>query len=108
MGWLFLALAIAFEVTGTLSLRMAVASKKRLWYLAMAFCYAVAFTSLAFTLAHGVPLGVAYGIWAAAGVALTALLSRVLFKEPLTWLMGLGIVLIVGGVLLIEMGGGVH
>lgn len=49
-------------------------------------------------------LGVAYGIWAAAGVALTAILSRILFKEPLTWVMGLGIILIAGGVLLIELG----
>ena len=39
-----------------------------------------------------------------AGVALTALISRVFFKEPLTWIMGLGIALIVGGVLLIEIG----
>jgi small multidrug resistance pump len=50
------------------------------------------------------PLGVAYGIWAAAGVALTAVIGRLLFKEPFTWLMGLGILLIVGGVLCIELG----
>ncbi|MBG6181962.1 multidrug transporter EmrE-like cation transporter [Arthrobacter sp. CAN_A1] len=51
-----------------------------------------------------VPLGVAYGIWAAAGVALTAIIGKVLFKEPFTWLMGLGIILIIGGVMLIELG----
>lgn len=55
------------------------------------------------TLAEGVPLGVAYGIWAAAGVAIMAVLSKILFKEPLNWLMGLGI-LIVGGVLHFELG----
>ena len=55
-------------------------------------------------LAGGMALGVAYGIWAASGVALTAILSKFLFKEPFTWLMGLGIVLIVGGVLCIELG----
>jgi small multidrug resistance pump len=66
----------------------------------------VAFVMLTLTLAAGMPLGVAYGIWAAAGVALTAVISKVLFKEPLTWLMGFGIVLIIGGVLLIEVGAG--
>ena len=66
--------------------------------------YVTAFTLLSLTLAQGVPLGVAYGIWAASGVALTAILSKFLFKEPFTWLMGLGIVFIVGGVLLIELG----
>ena len=39
-----------------------------------------------------------------AGVALTAVLSKFLFKEPLTLIMGAGIALIVGGVLLIEIG----
>ena len=50
------------------------------------------------------PLGVAYGIWAAAGVALTAIGSRVFFKEPLTRVMVLGIALIMAGVLLVELG----
>lgn len=63
-----------------------------------------AFTLLAAVLAQGMALGVAYGIWAAAGVALTAVISRLVFKEPLTWVMSLGLVLIVGGVLLIETG----
>ena len=59
---------------------------------------------LVVVLGQGVALGVAYGIWAAAGVAITAIISRLFFKEPLTWIMGLGIALIVGGVLLIEIG----
>jgi small multidrug resistance pump len=37
-------------------------------------------------------------------VALTAIVANYLFKDPLTKLMGLGIVLIVGGVLLIKLG----
>ncbi|AZG46197.1 DMT family transporter [Gordonia insulae] len=103
MAWLYLVGAIAFEVAGTLSLRVASGGRKA-WYAAVAIGYVVAFTMLILSLDHGMPLGVAYGIWAAAGVALTAILSRLLFAEPLTWLMGFGIVLIVGGVLLIEMG----
>ncbi len=50
------------------------------------------------------PLGAAYGIWAASGIALAALAARVLFREPLTKVMGLGIGLIVAGVLCIETG----
>lgn len=102
MVWLFLIGAIVFEVVGTLSLRMAV-DKKR-WYVGVAVGYVLAFTMLSLALAGGLALGVAYGIWAASGVALTAVLSRFFFKEPFTWLMGLGIVLIVGGVLFIELG----
>ncbi|MCC9145188.1 MULTISPECIES: SMR family transporter [unclassified Arthrobacter] len=104
MAYLFLIGAIVFEVAGTVCLRLAV--DRRRWYGGVAVGYVVAFVMLTLTLANGLPLGVAYGIWAAAGVALTAVLGKVLFKEPFTWLMGLGIVLIAGGVLLIELGAG--
>ncbi|MGO1543543.1 MAG: DMT family transporter [Gulosibacter sp.] len=96
--------AIVMEVSGTLSLRKATDGPRR-WWIGVVLCYAVAFTLLAVTLQLGVPLGVAYGIWAATGVALIAILDRLIFKEPLTWVMSLGIILIVGGVLLIETGG---
>ena len=56
----------------------------------------------------GLALGVAYGIWAAAGVALTAVASRFLFAEPLTRRMLAGIGLIVVGVLLVELGAAAH
>lgn len=98
-----LAAAILLEVAGTTSLKLAI--ERRAWYLGVVVGYTLSFVMLTLTLAAGMPLGVAYGIWAATGVALTAIISRVFFKEPLTWLMGLGIVLIVGGVLLIETGG---
>ena len=53
---------------------------------------------------RGVSLGVAYGIWAASGVALTAILARVIFHEPLTRTMALGILFIAVGVLTVEIG----
>ncbi|WP_299535953.1 multidrug efflux SMR transporter [uncultured Streptomyces sp.] len=106
MTWLFLTLAIVVEVTATLSLRMASqgSSGRAAWYTVVGIGYPVAFVLLALALDRGMPLGVAYGIWAAAGVALTTLVSRVLFGEPLTRVMGFGIGLIVAGVLLIELG----
>lgn len=66
--------------------------------------YVTAFSMLAGALSLGLPIGVAYGIWAATGVALTAILGRVLFRDPLTRTMLAGIALIIGGVLLIELG----
>lgn len=102
-AWLFLSAAVVAEVAGTLCLRQAAAGRPR-WYLAVAAGYLVAFTALAASLAAGMPLGVAYGIWAAAGVALTAIGSRVFFSEPLTRVMVLGIGLIMVGVLLVELG----
>ena len=103
MAWLYLVGAILFEVGGTLSLRMA-ATGRRLWYLAVTVGYVTAFGLLAVVLILGMPLGVAYGIWSASGVALTALAGRVLFREPFTWVTAAGVALIAGGVLLIELG----
>ncbi|MEU0539895.1 multidrug efflux SMR transporter [Nocardia sp. NPDC005978] len=104
MGWLFLASAIFAEVSATLSLRMASQEDaNKYWYGVVAAGYVAAFTFLTQALAQGMGIGVAYGIWAAAGVALTALASRVLFAEPLTKVMIAGIALIVAGVLLIEL-----
>ncbi len=100
--WLLLAGAIACEVTGSLSLRAAVDTPA--WYVLVVAGYVSAFALLAGVLRRGMPLGVAYGIWGATGVALTAVLSAVIFGEPFTALMAVGIVLIIGGVLLVELG----
>ena len=66
--------------------------------------YVIAFALLSGALQTGMPLGVAYGVWAAAGIVLTALLSRVLFQEALTPLMLAGMGMIAAGVLLVELG----
>ncbi|MBO9047090.1 QacE family quaternary ammonium compound efflux SMR transporter [Curtobacterium flaccumfaciens pv. flaccumfaciens] len=103
MGWVLLAIAIATEVGATISLKRAT-DGKRVWYVAVVAGYLIAFSLLAVALTLGLPIGVAYGIWAATGVALTAILGRVLFREPLTALMLGGIALIIVGVFLVELG----
>ncbi|WP_027464811.1 DMT family transporter [Curtobacterium sp. UNCCL17] len=103
MGWVLLAIAIVTEVGATISLKLAT-DGKRVWYGAVVAGYLIAFSLLAVALTLGLPIGVAYGIWAATGVALTAILGRVLFREPLTALMLGGIALIIVGVLLVELG----
>ena len=104
MNILLLVGAILAEVGGTLSLRMATAGRRN-WYALMALGYLLAFGFLSAALANGMPLGVAYGLWAAIGIVLTALVSRALFREALTPVMLAGMGLIAAGVLLIELGG---
>lgn len=106
MTWFFLGLAILTEVAATLSLRASEGLKKKLWLVPIVAGYVSAFGFLGLALAEGLPLGVGYGIWVACGVALTAIASRILFKEPLTPTMACGIVLISAGVLLVEIGAG--
>ena len=106
MTWGYLVVAICCELAATLSLRKAVDDAR--WYAAVAPGYLIAFVFLSLTLAAGMPLGVAYGIWTAAGVALAAVFSRLLFREPLTPMMGAGIVRIACGVLRVELGADVQ
>ena len=100
--WALLALAIVTEVTGTLALRGAV--DQPWWYVLTAVGYAVSFWALVKLLQAGSALGVVYGIWSALGVAATAAISSVIFDEHFTHLMVGGLVLIVGGVVLVEAG----
>ncbi|MFV0632851.1 DMT family transporter [Demequina sp.] len=100
--WLYLALAIGLEVTASLCLKGALDAT---WlYVPVAAGYLGSFSALSMSLRHGMNLGVAYGIWGASGVALTAIMSLIIFDEPLTLLMGIGIAVIMVGVLLVELG----
>jgi small multidrug resistance pump len=91
-------------VAGSLSLKGAL--EHPLLYVVVVGGYLSAFVLLALTLRAGVPIGVAYGIWGALGVALTALLSAVIFAEPLTPVMIVGMALVIAGVICVEIGSG--
>ncbi|GAA1961586.1 DMT family transporter [Microbacterium aquimaris] len=104
--WLYLVGAIVLEVSATLALRQLV--EHAAWIVLVVIGYAGAFLCLALLLRTGAPIGLTYGVWAASGVALTAVLAAVLYGDPLTWLMSLGIAIVIGGVLLVEMGASTH
>ena len=101
-AWLALSGAIISEVSATLALRQALYQPG--FYAVVGIGYALAFILLSLTLKAGMPLGVAYGFWGALGVALTAVLSMILFGESVTMLVAVGIALIMAGVLLVEIG----
>ncbi|MBB4687416.1 DMT family transporter [Amycolatopsis jiangsuensis] len=103
-AYLYLALAIAAEVTGTVSLKLSEGFSRLVPSVLVVVGYGVAFFGLSQVLKAGLPIGVAYAVWAAAGVALVALVGVLFFKEPINLAMVCGLVLVIGGVVLIEMG----
>jgi small multidrug resistance pump len=106
MGYLFLALAIVGEVIATTFLKFTSGERAVWWaYPIVVVGYVFAFTMLAQTLQRDVPLGIAYAIWAGVGVVLVALISWLAFGETLTWQQLVGMGLVVGGVVLLELGG---
>ncbi|GAS95817.1 small multidrug resistance protein [Mycolicibacterium canariasense] len=100
--WLLLGGAIAVEVAATLSLRAS--QEHAAWLVVVVVGYTGAFALMAAVLRTGMPVGVAYGIWGAVGTAVTATVAAVLFGEPFTWPVVVGIGLIIAGVLLVEFG----
>lgn len=101
-SWVLLAGAIAAEIVGTMSLRAAIDHAG--WIPLVAAGYLTAFTLLGLTLRAGMPIGVAYAVWGAVGVAVTAALGALIFSELLSPAAVGGIGLIVGGVALLESG----
>lgn len=99
--WNLLTGAIACEVTATLSLRAATDDAR--WYVLVVLGYCASFVFLGRTL-RVMPIGVAYAIWGAAGILLTTVIAALVFGEALTPLMAAGMLLVIVGVVLVELG----
>ncbi|AXQ56381.1 DMT family transporter [Streptomyces koyangensis] len=105
MTWVLLACAILAEVTATISLRLSEGFSKIAPSVVVIVGYVTAFTLLALVLKRGMAIGVAYGIWAAAGVALVALIGAAFLGDSLTPVQYGGLVLVAAGVVALEAGG---
>jgi len=102
--WFWLIGAVLAEVFATISLRFAEGFTRLAPSVLVVLGYGVAFFSLSQALVRGMPVGVAYGTWAALGVTLVAVIGTAFLGESLTWVQVGGLVLVVGGVLALEVG----
>ncbi|UGT54774.1 DMT family transporter [Nocardia asteroides] len=105
MTLLFLALAIASEVTATVSLKLSEGFTKLVPSIVVVLGYGTAFYFLSQALKRGMGIGVAYGIWSAVGVAAIATIGVLFLGERLTLVQVGGIGLVILGVLALELGG---
>jgi small multidrug resistance pump len=102
--WLFLAGAIITEVIATTALKLSEGFTRLVPTIVVVVGYIAAFGMLSQALTRGMAIGVAYGVWAAAGVALVAIAGAVFLGESMTWVQVGGIGLVIAGVLALEMG----
>lgn len=100
--WALLGAAILVEVAATLSLRAS--QDHSAWLVVVVAGYTGAFVLLTAVLRAGLSIGVAYGIWGALGTVGTAILAALIFGDPFTFPIAVGIGLIIAGVLLVELG----
>ncbi|MFF3136159.1 DMT family transporter [Streptomyces mirabilis] len=104
MGYALLAGAIASEVAATTAMKYS-EGFSRLWpSLVTVLGYVVAFVLLAQCL-KTVQVGTAYAIWAGAGTAVIAAIGMVFLGEALSFTKVAGILLIIGGVVVLNLGG---
>lgn len=101
-NWLFLALAIAAEVTATSALKASDGFSRLYPSMVVVLGYGAAFYFLSLTL-RSIPVGVAYAVWAGLGTALIAIASWWLYGQRLDAAAIIGIGLIIAGVLVMNL-----
>ena len=104
MGYALLAGAIATEVAATTAMKYSEGFSKLWPSLVTATGYVVAFALLAQAL-KTVEVGTAYAIWAGVGTAAVAAIGMMFLGEGMTIAKFAGIVLIIGGVVVLNLGG---
>ncbi|MGY2080587.1 DMT family transporter [Modestobacter sp. SYSU DS0657] len=107
MAYLLLACAIAAEVAATSLLPRTAGFTVPLPTVAVLAGYALSFVLLA-QVVRTVPVAVAYAIWSGAGTAAVAAIGATLLGQPLSGWQVAGLVLVVVGVVLLNLGGAGH
>lgn len=102
MTYLYLALAIIAEVVATSALKSS-AGFTRLWpSVTVMVGYGLAFYLLALVL-RTLPVGIAYAFWAGLGIVLVTLVGILVYGEKPDLPALLGLAMIVGGVVVIQV-----
>lgn len=107
MSWLYLALAILFEMSGTLLMKLSGGFSHIGYSIIMFVCYMISLTMLSFALKH-IEIGTAYAIWSGIGIALIVASGVLFFKEQLTVQKIIFIGFIVIGAIGLNLHGTVH
>lgn len=104
MVWVLLVGAIAAEVTATSALKLSDGLTRLLPSVVVAVGYILSFVLLAQVLRQ-LQVSVAYAIWSGVGTAAITVIGISALKEPVTAAKILGIVLIIGGVVTLNLAG---
>lgn len=99
-AWIYLSIAIVCEVIGTSALKATDGFTRPVPSALVVLGYVLAFYFLSLTL-RTIPVGIAYAVWAGAGIALIALIGWLVLHQPLDLPAIAGIGLIAAGVVII-------
>jgi len=99
--YIFLIVAILFEVGGTMLLPVSQNFTKIIPTTILAVLYLLSFYLITFVV-DKLPIAIVYATWSGLGVFTVAILGYILFKQALSWQALLGLFLIVIGVILVN------
>ena len=102
LPYIYLAIAIIFEVIGTTALKSSENFTKILPTIIMALSYGFSFYFLCLVMKY-LPVGITYAIWSGLGIVLISIISAFYFKEWLDIPAMIGIILIIFGVVIIQI-----
>lgn len=105
MEWLFLALAIVFENSGTVFMKLSNGLTRLVPSILIWVCYIPSFLMLSLAL-RKIDVGIAYAIWSGVGTATIAIVGILFFQEPLNWVKVVSLGLIILGVIGLNLSGG--
>jgi small multidrug resistance pump len=107
MSWVYLIMAIGCEVAGTTCMKLSESFTKLVPSILLFALYGVSLALLTLAL-KGIPVGVAYAVWAGLGTAVIAVIATVTFGEPLSVSKIVCLALIITGVIGLNISGGGH
>jgi small multidrug resistance pump len=96
LPWIYLMIAIVFEVIGTMALKYASIHSSPIYTFITALGYIISFTLVYFAIKK-LDIGLVYAIWAGMGTALIAILGVYLFNEHMNLLKAMCILMIIIG-----------
>lgn len=100
--YLFLLMAIVFEIIATSSLKISEQFTKLIPSIITIVCYVAAFYCLSLTL-RTLPVGIAYALWSAIGIVFITIIGIFAFKQVPDLPAIIGLILIVAGVVIINV-----
>lgn len=83
MGWIYLGLAIAFEVAGTISMKLANGWQVLTFSISTVVLYGICFGFFGLAL-KTLPVSVSYAVWSGAGIVLILTVDILFFGQALT------------------------
>ncbi len=102
-AYVLILVAVAFEVFGDSMMKLSNGFQRKLPLVGTAIGYVVAFYLIAQTLEE-LPLGPVYAAWTGLGIALTAVVGAVFWKEGVNAKKIIGLLLIIAGVVVLKLG----